>query len=131
MKHAHDNRPGLQALEKAAESKEFDAVAVDDLSRLSRSNHQMLTLVLRFNYYQVKIISVSEGIVTSDDNAKMGIHMRGLINELYLDDLKKKTTELRLLGMSYEEIAKSLNINMKTAKNACNYGMEFLQLFMI
>ena len=85
------NRPGLQALEKAAESKEFDAVAVDDLSRLSRSNHQMLTLVLRFNYYQVKIISVSDGIITSDDNAKMGIHMRGLINELYLDDLKKKT----------------------------------------
>ena len=78
------NRPGLQALEKAAENKEFDAVAVDDLSRLSRSNHQMLTLVLRFNYYQVKIISVSKGIITSDDNSKMGIHMRGLINELYL-----------------------------------------------
>lgn len=34
------NRPGLQALEKAAESKEFEAVIVDDLSRLSRSNHQ-------------------------------------------------------------------------------------------
>ena len=85
------NRPGLQALEKAAENKEFDAVAVDDLSRLSRSNHQMLTLVLRFNYYQVKIISVSKGIITSDDNSKMGIHMRGLINELYLDDLRKKT----------------------------------------
>jgi len=85
------NRPGLQALEKAAENKEFDAVAVDDLSRLSRSNHQMLTLVLKFNYLQVKIISVSEGIITGDDNSKMGIHMRGLINELYLDDLKKKT----------------------------------------
>ena len=40
------NRPGLQALESAAENKEFDAVAVDDLSRLSRSNHQMLTMVL-------------------------------------------------------------------------------------
>lgn len=85
------NRPGLQALEKAAENKEFDALAVDDLSRLSRSNHQMLTLVMKFNYLQVKLISVSEGIITDDDNSKMGIHMRGLINELYLDDLKKKT----------------------------------------
>ena len=44
------NRPGLQALERAAENKEFEAVAVDDLSRLSRSNHQMLTLVMKFNY---------------------------------------------------------------------------------
>ncbi len=85
------NRPGLQTLEKAAEAKEFEAVVVDDLSRLSRSNHQMLTLVLKFNYYQVKLISVSDGIVTDDENSKLGIQMRGLINELYLDDLRKKT----------------------------------------
>ncbi len=84
-------RPGLQALEKAMENKEFDAVAVDDLSRLSRSNHQMLTLVNKFAFYQVKIISGSDGIVTDDDNSKLGVHIRGLINELYLDDLRKKT----------------------------------------
>lgn len=85
------NRPGLQALENAAENKEFQAVVVDDLSRLSRSNHQMLTLVMKFNYLQIKIVSVSDGIITDDDNSKVGIHIRGLINELYLDDLKKKT----------------------------------------
>ncbi|MBU2101985.1 MAG: recombinase family protein [Candidatus Omnitrophota bacterium] len=86
------NRPGLQALDKAAENKEFEAVLVDDLSRLSRSNHQMLTLVLKFNYYQVKLISVSDGIISDDENSKLGIQMRGLINELYLDDLRKKTS---------------------------------------
>ncbi|GAH26608.1 unnamed protein product [marine sediment metagenome] len=85
------NRPGLQALDKALENKEFDAVVVDDLSRLSRSNHQMLTLVLKFDYHQVKIISVSDGIVTGEEDSKLGIHIRGLINELYLDDLRKKT----------------------------------------
>jgi DNA invertase Pin-like site-specific DNA recombinase len=85
------NRPGLQALEGAGEQNEFKAVIVDDLSRLSRSNHQMLTLVLKFNYYQVKLVSVSDGIVTDDENSKLGIQMRGLINELYLDDLRKKT----------------------------------------
>ena len=85
------NRPGLQALENAMTNKEIDAVAVDDLSRLSRSNHQMLTMVNKFNYHQIKIISVSEGIVSDDDNSKLGIHIRGLINEIYLDDLKKKT----------------------------------------
>jgi len=85
------DRPGLQALEKAMEDSEFQAVVVDDLARLSRSNHQMLTLVLKLNYHQVKLISVSDGIVTSDDNAKVDIHLRGLINELYLDDLRKKT----------------------------------------
>jgi len=85
------NRPGLQALEKAAENKEFEAMLVDDLSRLSRSNHQMLTFVLKFNYLQVKIISVADGISTDDENSKLGIQIRGLVNELYLDDLRKKT----------------------------------------
>ena len=84
-------RPGLLALERAMENKEIEALAVDDLSRLSRSNHQMLTLVNKFNFHQIKIISVSDGIVTDDENSKLGIHIRGLINELYLDDLKKKT----------------------------------------
>ncbi|MCK5306885.1 MAG: recombinase family protein [Candidatus Omnitrophica bacterium] len=85
------NRPALQALQIAAENKEFEAVMVDDLSRLSRSNHQMLTLVLKFDYLQIKIVSVSDGIITDDENSKLGIHIRGLMNELYLDDLKKKT----------------------------------------
>ena len=85
------NRPALQTLQIAAENKEFEAIVVDDLSRLSRSNHQMLTMVLKFNYLQIKIVSVSDGIVTDDDNSKLGIHLRGLMNELYLDDLKKKT----------------------------------------
>ena len=84
------NRPGLQALEKAAEGKEIEGVIVDDLSRLSR-NHQMLTLVLKFNYLQVTIISVADGICTDDENSKLGIQIRGLVNELYLDDLRKKT----------------------------------------
>ena len=57
----------------------------------ARSNHQMLTMVNKFNYFNTKIISVSDGIITDDDNSKLGIHIRGLINELYLDDLKKKT----------------------------------------
>jgi len=51
----------------------------------------MLTLVLKFDYHQVKIISVSDGIITDEENSKLGIHIRGLINELYLDDLGKKT----------------------------------------
>jgi len=101
------NRPGLLALERAMENKEIDAVAVDDLSRLSRSNHQMLTLVNKFNFFQIKIISVSDGIISDDDNSKLGIHIRGLINELYLDDLRKKTMRglegQRLRGFSTGE----------------------------
>ncbi len=33
----------------------------------------------------------------------------------------RKAKKLRLLGMSYEQIAKSLNISKKTVINVCNY----------
>jgi DNA-binding CsgD family transcriptional regulator len=35
--------------------------------------------------------------------------------------LSREATQLRLLGMSYGEIAKSLHINRKTATKACEY----------
>ena len=38
------NRPGLDNLIKACEAKQFEGILVDDLSRLSRNNHHLLTL---------------------------------------------------------------------------------------
>jgi len=35
--------------------------------------------------------------------------------------LSQKSTQLRLLGMTYKQIAKGLNINKKTAIKACKY----------
>jgi len=35
--------------------------------------------------------------------------------------LCRKATQLRLLGMTYKQIAKSLHINRKTATKACKY----------
>ena len=35
--------------------------------------------------------------------------------------LSQKATQLRLLGMTHEEIAESLHINKKTATKACKY----------
>jgi DNA-binding CsgD family transcriptional regulator len=44
------------------------------------------------------------------------------VHQPYLyQKLSKKATQLRLLGMSYQQIAKSLNINKRTAIKACRY----------
>ncbi len=135
------NRPGLQALQKAIEAHELDAVVVDDLSRLSRGNHQMLTLVLSLNYQQIKLISVSDGIATSDENAKLGKSRRGFLRTRLqpirtaagirvrikilparqpypYQRLAPKVAQLRLLGMTYHQIAGTLGICENTAFRA-------------
>ncbi|MDF3071349.1 MAG: recombinase family protein [Polyangiaceae bacterium] len=43
-------RPGLEALKRAAEDKQFDAVLVDDSSRLSRDNQHFNTLESDFHF---------------------------------------------------------------------------------
>jgi len=45
------------------------------------------------------------------------------IHQPYLyQKLSKKATQLRLLGMSYQQIANALNITERTAMRACRYG---------
>jgi len=44
------------------------------------------------------------------------------VRRVYLyQKYSQKAKELRLLGMSYQQIAKSLNISKKTVINACKY----------
>ena len=85
------DRPGLQALLAAARAREFECVLVDDLSRLSRDNHFLLTLYAEFRFSDVRIVSRADSLDSSDSHAKLGFQMRGIVNELYLDDLREKT----------------------------------------
>lgn len=85
------SRPGLEALKKAAEDKQFDAVLVDDSSQLSRDNQHFNTLLCLFQYWGISLISVSDGLDMREEHAKVAYQFRGIINELYLADLKKKT----------------------------------------
>ena len=85
------DRPGLEALCAAARNREFEAVLVDDLSRLSRDNHFLLTLYAELRFHGVRIVSRADSLDSEDRHAKLGFQMRGIVNELYLDDLREKT----------------------------------------
>src|SRR5215467_7740694 len=85
------NRPGLEALLASARAREFEGVLLDDLSRLSRDNHMLLTLYAEFRFNGVRIISRADSLDSDDLHSKLGFQMRGIVNELYLDDLREKT----------------------------------------
>ncbi|MGV0981030.1 MAG: recombinase family protein [Polynucleobacter sp.] len=88
---ASKDRPGFQKMLKAAQSKEFDVLLVDDLSRLSRDDIETKQVIRRFKYQGLRIIGVSDGYDSSGKGEKIQTSMRGLMNELYLDDLREKT----------------------------------------
>jgi site-specific DNA recombinase len=88
---ARNDRPGYLEMLAAAEEKSFDILLVDDIDRLSRHNVTNLTNIENFKFLGIRIIGVSDGIDTSRDNSKIETSLRGLMGELYLDDLAKKT----------------------------------------
>ena len=85
------DRPGLIALREAAKQHAFDVVLVDDLSRLARDNVQMLLLIDDLEYDGIRVVSVADQLDASDEQALLGIQVRGVFNELLLSDLRKKT----------------------------------------
>src|SRR5262249_7741045 len=45
----------------------------------------------RLRFSGVRVIAVADGIDTADDTTKVSVTVKSLVNELYLDDLRKTT----------------------------------------
>ena len=72
---ARSDRPGLTALLAAAPSKEFDVVLVDDLSRLARDNHLMLSIIAEMSFEGIRVISVADGLDSNDEESTLAIQV--------------------------------------------------------
>lgn len=85
--------PGLQSALNAATSEPtpFDSIVVDQLSRLSRDVGDTDSIIKRLRFRGLSVIAVSDNINTSDETTKIHVTVKSLVNELYLDDLRKTT----------------------------------------
>lgn len=88
---AREDRPGLAALRAAAVDGGFRILLVDDLSRLARNTLLLLSVLEELRFHGVRVLSVADGLDTDDQDATVGIQVRGVFNELQLLDLRKKT----------------------------------------
>lgn len=70
---------------------QFDVLIVDDLTRFGRDKDELGKIVKRLTFSGVRLIGVSDGVDTSRKSAKADVGLRGLMSELFLDDLAEKT----------------------------------------
>lgn len=88
---AREDRPGYRTLLADAADRRLDVVLVDDLSRLSRDSVESAKTIRRFTFAGIRLIGVSDGVDTARKSHKADVGLRGLMSELYLDDLADKT----------------------------------------
>ncbi len=79
-------RPGIQELIRGATNREFDIVVAEALDRLSRDQADTATIYKILAFHNVQIITLSEGEVDT-----MHIGFKGVMNEMFLRDLARKT----------------------------------------
>lgn len=86
---SRNDRPGY--LQLLADAGRFDVIVVDDLSRLSRDSIESAQAIRRLTFRGIRLVSVGDGLDTARKDAKVNASLRGLMGELYLDDLRDKT----------------------------------------
>ena len=79
-------RHGIQAVMQAAINSEFDILLAEAMDRLSRDQEDIAGLFKRMEFAGVKIITLSEGEISS-----LHIGLKGTMNAMSLKDLADKT----------------------------------------
>lgn len=79
-------RPGAQRLMRCASLGEFDVILCESMDRLSRDQEDIAGLFKRMQFANVRIITLSEGEITS-----LHVGLKGTMNAIFLKDLADKT----------------------------------------
>jgi site-specific DNA recombinase len=85
------DRPGYQAMLAAASAREFEILLVEDLSRLSRDQVESERAIRRLEFHGLRIVGCADGYDSQSKARKVHRGIKGLMNEIYLDDLADKT----------------------------------------
>ncbi len=86
----HFNRDGINKIYEVVENKLIDAVIVKDMSRLGRHKTQTALFIDYLRENDVKVLSVTENLDTSNENDDLIIGFKGLFNDMYARDISRK-----------------------------------------
>ncbi|NLP65378.1 recombinase family protein [Paraburkholderia sacchari] len=86
-----ESRAGGKKLMADAMAGHFEVLVVEALDRLSRDQVEQETILRRLEFRGIRIIGVADGYDSTSSSRKVQRAVRGLVNELYIDDLRCKT----------------------------------------
>ena len=86
----HFNREGIDKIYEQVEKKTIEAIIVKDLSRLGRHRTQTALFIDYLREHDVRVLSVTENIDTSNEDDDLMIGFKGIFNDMYARDISKK-----------------------------------------
>ena len=86
----HFDRDGIEKIYEEVEKKSIDAVVVKDLSRLGRHKTQTAIFIDYLRQNDIRVLSVTENIDTSNEDDELIVGFKGIFNDMYCRDISKK-----------------------------------------
>lgn len=86
----HFNREGIDKIYDEVEKKSIEAIIVKDLSRLGRHRTQTALFIDYLREHDVRVLSVTENIDTSNEDDDLMVGFKGIFNDMYARDISKK-----------------------------------------
>ena len=86
----HFDRDGIEKIYEEVEKKSIDAVVVKDLSRLGRHKTQTAIFIDYLRQHDIRVLSVTENIDTSNEDDELIVGFKGIFNDMYCRDISKK-----------------------------------------
>lgn len=84
-------RPGFERMMALARLRRINVLVVEDPDRLSRDMADSAFLFKEMQFYDVEVISASDGMSSFSPSAKTHFLLKGFMGEAYLDNLRDKT----------------------------------------
>ncbi|MGO9256330.1 MAG: recombinase family protein [Bryobacteraceae bacterium] len=125
------DRPAFVRLLEAAARKPrpFDALLLDDTSRISRNQGEQARTFEILSFLGVRYVAVSQGIDSENQQADVLMTVHGLVDSLYIKELAKKTHRglegRALLGLhtggrcyGYDNVAEANGVGVRRRINA-------------
>ncbi len=86
----HFNREGINKIYEQVEQDTIEAIIVKDMSRLGRHKTQTALFIDYLREHDVRVLSVTENLDTSNEDDDLIIGFKGLFNDMYARDISKK-----------------------------------------
>lgn len=84
-------RAGFDTVRALIKARQIDVLLVEDWDRLSRNFADSATLFAELQFYDVELITVSDGMSSRAPSAKTHFFLKGFMSEAFLDNLRDKT----------------------------------------
>ena len=89
----HFNREGIEKIHEQVEKKAIEAVVVKDLSRLGRHRTQTAVFIDYLREHDVRVLSVTENIDSSNEEDDLLIGFKGITQNLNITRTAMMRTE--------------------------------------